>query len=75
MYCVNLDRSSILQTLHCDLRALGMWRIDLIERGELLLHYSALDMTCSAIGRGMRVVMCGNDSRLFEPVARELVAV
>ena len=74
-----LDRPGImplerLKGIVDDLHALGTRRIDLIGRGEPLLNRSALDMIRYAKGLGMQVVMCTNGSRLFEPIARELVA-
>lgn len=57
-----------------DLHALGTRRIDLIGRGEPLLNRAALDMIRFAKGRGMQLQMVTNGSRLFEPIARGLVA-
>jgi MoaA/NifB/PqqE/SkfB family radical SAM enzyme len=58
-----------------DLYAMGTRRIDLIGRGEPLLNKSAIDMIRYVKGRGIQLVMCTNASRLFEPIAKELVAV
>jgi len=58
-----------------DLYNMGTRRIDLIGRGEPLLNRSALDMIRYVKGRGMYLVMCTNAARLFEPIAKELVAV
>ena len=58
-----------------DLYNMGTRRIDLVGRGEPLLNKSALDMVRYVKQRGMHLVLCTNASRLFEPVAREFVAV
>jgi MoaA/NifB/PqqE/SkfB family radical SAM enzyme len=57
-----------------DLYKLGTRRIDLVGRGEPLLNRAAVDMIRYVKGRGMYLLMCTNASRLFEPVAREIVA-
>jgi MoaA/NifB/PqqE/SkfB family radical SAM enzyme len=57
-----------------DLYDLGTRRIDLIGRGEPLLNRSALDMIRYVKGRGMQALLFTNGSRLFEPIARGLVA-
>ncbi|HEV3312119.1 MAG TPA: radical SAM protein [Chloroflexota bacterium] len=57
-----------------DLYDMGTRRIDLTGRGEPLLNRSALDMICYAKGRGMQLQMVTNGSRLFEPIAKGLVA-
>jgi MoaA/NifB/PqqE/SkfB family radical SAM enzyme len=58
-----------------DLYHRGTRRIDLIGRGEPLLNRSALDMIRYVKGHGMQLVIVTNGSRLFEPLARELVAL
>src|SRR5712691_4885133 len=58
-----------------DLYDMGTRRSDLIGRGEPLLNHSSLDMIRYVKGRDMYLVMCTNAARLFEPVAKELVAV
>src|SRR5947209_9324706 len=58
-----------------DLHDMGTRRIDLIGRGEPLLNRAALDMIRYAKGRDMQLMMTTNGARLFEPIARELVAV
>jgi radical SAM protein with 4Fe4S-binding SPASM domain len=57
-----------------DLYDMGTRRIDLIGRGEPLLNRSALDMIRYAKGRGMQLQIVTNGSRLFEPIAKGLVA-
>jgi MoaA/NifB/PqqE/SkfB family radical SAM enzyme len=57
-----------------DLYDLGTRRIDLVGRGEPLLNRSAVDMIRYVKGRGMYLLLCSNASRLFEPVARDMVA-
>jgi radical SAM protein with 4Fe4S-binding SPASM domain len=57
-----------------DLYAMGTRRIDLIGRGEPLLNRSALEMIRYVKGRGMQLLMTTNASRLFEPIAKEMVA-
>jgi radical SAM protein with 4Fe4S-binding SPASM domain len=57
-----------------DLHDLGTRRIDLIGRGEPLLNHSALDMVRYVKARGMQTAMVTNGSRLFEPIAKGLVA-
>jgi MoaA/NifB/PqqE/SkfB family radical SAM enzyme len=57
-----------------DLYDMGTRQLDLIGRGEPLLNRSALDMVRYVKGRGMRLQMVTNGSRLFEPAARGLVA-
>jgi MoaA/NifB/PqqE/SkfB family radical SAM enzyme len=57
-----------------DLYDMGTRRIDLIGRGEPLLNRAALDMIRYVKGRGMQLLMVTNGSRLFEPIARGLVA-
>ncbi len=58
-----------------DLYGMGTRRIDLVGRGEPLLNRSALDMIRYVKNRGMHLVLCTNASRLFEPIAREFVAL
>jgi MoaA/NifB/PqqE/SkfB family radical SAM enzyme len=58
-----------------DLHRLGTRRIDLVGRGEPLLNRSALDMIRYVKSRQMQLVICTNASRLFEPIAKEFVAV
>jgi MoaA/NifB/PqqE/SkfB family radical SAM enzyme len=58
-----------------DLYKMGTRRVDLVGRGEPLLNRSALDMVRYVKNRGMHLVLCTNASRLFEPVAREFVAL
>ncbi len=57
-----------------DLYGMGTRRIDLIGRGEPLLNRAALDMVRYAKGRGMQLALVTNGSRLFEPIAKGLVA-
>lgn len=57
-----------------DLYDMGTRRIDLIGRGEPLLNRSALDMIRYVKGRGIQLQLVTNASRLFEPIARGLVA-
>jgi radical SAM protein with 4Fe4S-binding SPASM domain len=57
-----------------DLYDMGTRRIDLIGRGEPLLNRSALDMIRYVKGRGMQLLLVTNASRLFEPIAKGLVA-
>ena len=54
---------------------MGTRRIDLVGRGEPLLNRSALDIIRYVKGRGVYLVLCTNASRLFEPIAREFVAL
>ena len=56
-----------------DLHDLGTRQIDMVGRGEPLLNRAALDMIRYVKGRGMRLQMVTNGSRLFEPVAKALV--
>jgi len=58
-----------------DLCDMGTRRVDLVGRGEPLLNRSALDMIRYVKARDMHLVVCTNASRLFEPIAREMVAV
>ena len=58
-----------------DLYASGTRRIDMIGRGEPLLNRSFVDMIRYVKGRGMHLVVCTNGARLFEPVAKEMVAL
>ena len=53
---------------------MGTRRIDLVGRGEPLLNRAAVEMIRYVKGRGMYLLMCTNAARLFEPIARELVA-
>lgn len=57
-----------------DLYDLGTRRIDLIGRGEPLLNRAALDMIRYVKGRGIQLQLVTNGSRLFEPIAKGLVA-
>jgi MoaA/NifB/PqqE/SkfB family radical SAM enzyme len=57
-----------------DLFDLGTRRIDLIGRGEPFLNRAALDMVRYVKGRGMHMQIVTNGSRLFEPIAKGLVA-
>ncbi len=57
-----------------DLYDMGTRRIDLIGRGEPFLNRAALDMIRYAKARGMQLYIVTNGSRLFEPIARGLVA-
>jgi len=57
-----------------DLYDLGTRRIDLIGRGEPLLNRSALDMVRYVKGRAMQALLFTNGSRLFEPIAKGIVA-
>ncbi len=57
-----------------DLYDIGTRRIDMIGRGEPLLNRAALDMVRYAKGRGMQLQLVTNGSRLFEPIAKGLVA-
>jgi len=57
-----------------DLYDIGTRRIDMIGRGEPLLNRAALDMVRYAKGRGMQLALVTNGSRLFEPIAKGLVA-
>jgi MoaA/NifB/PqqE/SkfB family radical SAM enzyme len=57
-----------------DLYDMGTRRIDLIGRGEPLLNRAALDMIRYAKARGMQLQIVTNGSRLFEPIAKGLVA-
>jgi MoaA/NifB/PqqE/SkfB family radical SAM enzyme len=56
-----------------ELRALGTRQIDLVGRGEPLLHPHAADMVAYAKDRGFTVTMTTNGSRLDEATARKLV--
>jgi MoaA/NifB/PqqE/SkfB family radical SAM enzyme len=56
-----------------ELRALGTRQIDLVGRGEPLLHPHAADMVAHAKERGFTVTMTTNGSRLDERTARRLV--
>jgi MoaA/NifB/PqqE/SkfB family radical SAM enzyme len=58
-----------------DLHDSGTRRIDLVGRGEPLLNRSALNMVRYVKARGMHLVLCTNAARLFEPIAKEFVAV
>ncbi len=58
-----------------DLYGMGTRKIDITGRGEPLANRFAVDMIRYAKARGMQVWMVTNASRLFEPVAKELVAV
>jgi radical SAM protein with 4Fe4S-binding SPASM domain len=57
-----------------DLHDLGTRRIDMIGRGEPFLNRAALDMVRYVKGRGMHVQIVTNGSRLFEPIAKGIVA-
>lgn len=57
-----------------DLYDMGTRRIDLIGRGEPLLNRAALDMIRYVKGRGIQLQLVTNGSRLFEPIAKGLVA-
>jgi MoaA/NifB/PqqE/SkfB family radical SAM enzyme len=57
-----------------DLYDMGTRRIDLIGRGEPLLNRAAVDMIRYVKERDMQLLIVTNGSRLFEPIARELVA-
>jgi MoaA/NifB/PqqE/SkfB family radical SAM enzyme len=57
-----------------DLYAMGTRRIDMVGRGEPLLNRSARDMIRYVKGRGMNLLICTNAARLFEPMAKEMVA-
>jgi MoaA/NifB/PqqE/SkfB family radical SAM enzyme len=57
-----------------DLYDLGTRRIDFVGRGEPLLNRSVRDMIRYVKGRGMHLLICTNAARLFEPMAKEMVA-
>ena len=57
-----------------DLHKLGTRQIDMTGRGEPLLNRSAMDMVRYVKSRGMRLQIVTNGSRLFQAVARDLVA-
>src|SRR6185369_16084383 len=56
-----------------ELRALGTRQIDLVGRGEPLLHAHAADMIAYAKDRDFTVTMTTNGSRLDGAVARKLI--
>ncbi len=56
-----------------ELRALGTRQIDLVGRGEPLLHPHAAEMVAYAKERGFTVTMTTNGSRLDGATARKLV--
>lgn len=63
------------QRLVDDLARLGTRRIDLVGRGEPLLHPRCVEMMRYAKRRGMAVSVTSNASRLTADVAAELVSV
>jgi MoaA/NifB/PqqE/SkfB family radical SAM enzyme len=56
-----------------ELRGLGTRQIDLVGRGEPLLHPHAAEMIAYAKDRGFTVTLTTNGSRLDEATARELI--
>src|SRR6185369_2951301 len=56
-----------------ELQALGTRQIDLVGRGEPLLHPHAADMVAYAKDRGFTVIMTTNGSRMDGTTARKLI--